>query len=234
RHWPFVDAQPQYQVEMQADEAYQQRRNHEHVQREEARQSLARDDRSAENKVHDFEADDRRAAGDRRADAEAPVGVLIEAQDLAGERHPQRAQEKEAAGHPGELARILVRAEQEDLDHVDEHQGDHEVGAPAVQRAQIPSERLLVVEIYQAVPGAIGSGRVDRREADSGDYLQDEDDQSRAAEDVPPARGAARHGMSGDVGDGLTELQTRVEPSTDRLEQVDHALGSPSVGNWPA
>ena len=200
---------------MQSDEADQQRRNHEYVQREKSRQGFAGDYRSAENEIDDLEADDRSAARDRRADAEAPVCVLIEAQHLAGERHAERAQKQYASCDPGEFARKFVRAEQEHLDQVDEHQGDHEVGAPAVQRAQIPSERLLVVQVDQAVPRAIGGGRIDSREADASDYLQNEHDQRRAAEDVPPARGTARHGMRGDFGDRAAELQARVEPSPD-------------------
>ena len=99
-----------------------------------------------------------------------------------------------------------------------------------MQRAQIPSERLLVVQIDEAVPGAVGGGSIDSREADAGDDLQDEHDQRRAAEDVPPARRAARHGMLGDLGDRLADLQTRVEPSADRFESFNHADGWPSVG----
>src|ERR1700735_1501620 len=97
-----------------------------------------------------------------------------------------------------------------------DHQGDHEVGAPAVQRAQIPSERLLVVQIDEAVPGAIGGWRIDSSQADAGDHLQNEHDQRRAAEDVPPARCAARYGMLGDFGDRATDFQTGVEPSTEK------------------
>ena len=59
-------------------------------------------------------------AGDRRADAEPPVRVLVEAQHLAGEGHAERAQEQDDADDPGQLARILVGAEEEHLDHVDE------------------------------------------------------------------------------------------------------------------
>ena len=38
-------------------------------------------------------ADDRHAAHDGSADAEAPIGVLIEAQHLAGEGHAQGEQQ---------------------------------------------------------------------------------------------------------------------------------------------
>src|SRR5260370_19678230 len=70
---------------MQADEANQQRRNHKYVQREEARQSFAGDDRSAENQIDDFKADNRSAASNRRADAETPVCVLIRSEEHTSE-----------------------------------------------------------------------------------------------------------------------------------------------------
>ena len=72
----------------------------EDVQREEARQRLAGDDRAAEEDLDELQAHQRDAPGDRRADAESPVRILIPAQDLAGESHAQRhQQEKDAASH---------------------------------------------------------------------------------------------------------------------------------------
>ena len=115
---------------------------------------------------------DGNAAHDGGADAEAPVGVLIEAQHLAGEGHAEREQQQEDADDPGELAGKLVGAEEKDLRHVDEHDGDHEVGAPAVNGAQKPAERDVVVEELQAVPGFAGGGGVDEREQNAGDDLQ--------------------------------------------------------------
>jgi len=93
---------------------------------------------------------------------------------------------------------------------MNEHQGDHEVGAPAVQRAQIPSERLLVVQVDEAVPGAVGGWSIDRGQADAGDDLQDEHDQRRAAEYVPPARRAARHRMLGRLDDRAASAEKRL------------------------
>ena len=92
-------------------------------------------------------------AGDGSANPQTPVGILIEAQNLTGEGHAERHQEQENANHPGELAGKLVGAEQEHLAQVDEHHGDHEVGAPAVYGAEEPSQGDTVVEKLQAVPG---------------------------------------------------------------------------------
>ena len=125
---------------MQADEASRMPGNDEDVEREEAREGGAADDGTAEQQMHQGAADEGNAADDGGADAEAPVGVLIEAQHLAGEGHAERHQQQEDADDPGELAGKLVGAEEEDLRHVDEHDGDHEVRSPAVHGAQKPAQ----------------------------------------------------------------------------------------------
>ena len=181
------------------------------------------DDRAAQHHLHDLRPDDGSAAGDGRADAEAPVGVLVEAQDLAGEGHAQRAEEQEDADDPGQLARELVGAEQHDLDHVEEDDRHHEVGAPAVHRAQEPAEGLLVVEDLQALEGLVRRRHVDEGEADAGDDLQHEEDHARAAEDVPPARGAAGHGVRRGFVDGGAHLEALVQPRPHGADQA-HGL----------
>ena len=160
--------------------------------------------------------DERDAAGDRRADPEPPVRVLIEAQDLAGEGHAERHRSRKHADDPGQLARILVGAEQEHLHHVDEHDRDHEVRAPAVQRAEEPAERDLVVQGLQAAPGLVRRRHVDERQADAGHELQAEDDQRGAAEDVRTSSRVLRGtGCSAASRIGAAELQALVEPGAD-------------------
>jgi hypothetical protein len=60
------------------------------VQGEEAGESCAADDGAAEQQMDQRRADEGDAAEDGSADAEAPVGILIEAHDLAGEGHAER------------------------------------------------------------------------------------------------------------------------------------------------
>ncbi len=215
-------------------------RDDEDVQREEARQRLARDDRAAEHHLDELAADERDAPRDRGSDPEAPVRVLVEAQDLAGERHAQRHDEKQHAHDPGELARILERAEEKHLRHVDEHEGDHEVGAPAVHRPQEPAQRLLGVEDEQAPPGLVGRRHVDEREADAGDDLNEEERERAAAEDVQPARRAPGHAMLRGVLQRRSELEAPVEPGE---HGADHAHGTPpshppagraDASTWPS
>ena len=81
---------------MKCHEADQHPRNDEDVQREESGQRRAGDDRPAQHQLHDRGTDHGNAAGDRRADPEPPVGILIEAQHLAGESHAQRHQQQKA------------------------------------------------------------------------------------------------------------------------------------------
>jgi hypothetical protein len=68
--------------------------NDEDMQREEAREGCAADDGPPSMQMDQCAADKRNAADDGCADAEAPVGVLIEAQNLAGEGHAQREQKQ--------------------------------------------------------------------------------------------------------------------------------------------
>ena len=82
RHRPFVDAEFEHHEQMHADEGEEHAGNDENVQREKARQRFAGDDRAAEHKLDELAPNERHAAHDRRADAEPPVGVLIEAHHL--------------------------------------------------------------------------------------------------------------------------------------------------------
>ena len=171
--------------------------------------------------MHDGRPHERNASGNRGADAEAPIGILIEAHDLSGEGHAEGTEEQDDSREPCELARVLVGAEQEHLRHVREHQGEHEVGAPAVQRAQVPAERLRVVQVEEALPCGIRRRHVHEREARARDQLQQEHDERRAAEHVPPARRAPRHGMRRHLREGCAEPHTLVEPRPDRPCPVD-------------
>ena len=85
------------------------------MQCEEAGQRGAGNDGTAQHEMDKLAPDKRNAAHDRSPDAQAPIGVLIEAQHLPGEGHAQRHQQQKDAQNPGKLARKLVCAEQEDL-----------------------------------------------------------------------------------------------------------------------
>ena len=158
---PRIDGLPRYrrradpalehQPEMHRQEGQQQAGDDEDVQGEEPAQGVGPDDGTAQQQVDDVRSQHRHAAGHRRADAHAPVGVGIPSQDLAGEGHAQRHEQQEHAREPVQLARVLEGPVQEDLGHVDHDHHDHGRAGPVVQRSQEPAERLLVVQVDQAL-----------------------------------------------------------------------------------
>src|SRR6202040_2482049 len=118
--------------------------------------------------------------GDGRADSQSPIRVLIEAQDLPTKGHPQSHQQKKNANDPGELPRKLVSPEEEDLHHVNENDGYHEVRAPAVQGANEPAERDVMIQGLETAPCFAAGWNVNHRKENSGDELQNEDGQRSA------------------------------------------------------
>jgi hypothetical protein len=123
--------------------------------------------------------------------------------------------EKEYTYNPRKLARVFVSAKEKNLNHVNQDDGDHEIRAPSVERADVPAERDTVIQRLQAVPCLSGGRHVDQSEQDASDDLQDEDRESSAAKNIEPAGGLARNNMLGGLTDGGGELQALVEPFAD-------------------
>ena len=73
--------------------------------------------------MYEAAANQRHTARDGCADSQAPVSILIKAENLAGEGHSQSHQQKEDAENPRKLAWKFVGAEQKDLRHMNEHHG---------------------------------------------------------------------------------------------------------------
>ena len=85
---------------------------------------------------------------------------------------PSVKQQQKHAREPVQFARILVGPVQKDLRHVHHDHDDHGRPGPVVQRTQEPAERLLIVEIHQALIGLVGGRHVDHRQTDSGQDLE--------------------------------------------------------------
>src|SRR5215469_13315793 len=132
---------------MHAYERDQQSWNYKPMERKESRQQGAADNRPSQHQFDKGVADYRRSACYRRTDSQSPVSVLLEPQDLARKGHSKGHQEKEHTDDPGQLPRKLVRTEKEDLDHVNQNNRDHEVGAPTVQRTDEPAESHILIQI---------------------------------------------------------------------------------------
>src|SRR5258705_3768133 len=152
-HRPFVNSELQHHQEMKTNETDQHSWNHEDMQREKSRQRCTGDNRASQHQLHYDWSNDRHAAGDRSSDPKSPISVLIKSQHLSAERHAQRHQQKKHTDDPGELSWKFVRSEEEDLHHMDEDNGHHEVRAPSVHGADEPAQRYVVVQRLQTVPG---------------------------------------------------------------------------------
>ena len=158
--------------------------------------------------------EDRYAACNGRPDAQSPICVLIESKHLAGEGHSERQEEQKNAHDPGQLPGEFVGSEKEDLHHVDQDDRDHEIRAPAVQGANEPAERDLVIENLQAVPCFGRGGHIKEGKQNAGDNLEQEHSERGAAKNVSPACGLARNRMLHRLPDRRGELQARIEPVT--------------------
>src|SRR5271167_4387958 len=113
---------------MQADQREQNSGNNEYVEGEEARECGSRNDWAAQHEIYECTPYKWNTANNGRANAEAPIRVLIEAENLSCEGHAKSKQQQEYPDNPGEFAREFVGAEQKDLHQVNQHDGDHEVG----------------------------------------------------------------------------------------------------------
>ena len=93
--------------------------------------------------------------------------------------------------------------------------------------ADKPAESYIVVQRLQAAPRLPSRGNVDERQENSGDELQQEDRQRRAAEYVEPTCRVSRHWMLRSFANGSRQLQAMVEPLSDLCDQA-HVFFFPS------
>jgi hypothetical protein len=185
---------PEHQHQVQADEQEHQRRDEEDMKGEEAAQSGAADAVASEDEARDLAAHDRHAPRLRRAHDDGPDRGLIPPEQLTGERQCEGQQQEDGAGEPVELAGELVRRHQVGARHVDADEQHHGRRAEVVHAAQEPAEQRLFRDELQAVVRLAARRHVGSGERDAGGDLEDEGEESRAAEDVPPP-GPRRHRM---------------------------------------
>ncbi len=197
---------------MHSNPRKQQPRNHEHVQREESRQRRPANDRPAQHQVYQLRPHERHATGDRSADSQAPIRILVKPHHLPRKRHAQRQQQQHNANNPRKLARKFVCAKQKHLHHVNQHDGDHEVRSPSMQRAHIPTQRDIVIQKVQARPRLIRRRAIDQRQQNARHHLQDQQHRRRAAKHIPPARIVRRSGMRCGLADRLDEAKPMFQP----------------------
>ena len=180
------------------------------------------------------------AAHNRRSDSQSPIGILVEPHHLSRKAHGECHQEKEDAEYPSQFTRVFIGAEEEDLSHVDQDNGDHEVRTPAMQGSNEPSERDAVIESLQAVPSLSGGRHVNQRKKNAGDDLKEENGERGATEDIKPTRGIAGHRVLDRFANCRAKLEAMVEPGADCSDQAHggltpfvFAVGLPVVGISP-
>src|SRR5260370_24648883 len=220
----LVDPKLEYQEQVEGHECNQGAGNHKHVEREEAGQRRSGNDRASEQKAHQLRSDKGDPTDDRRSNAEPPIGILIKSQNLTGEGHPERHQEKKDSHDPGELPRVLVSAEEEHLHHVNHDNGEHEVRAPPMEGSNEPASRDLVIQRLQAAPSLTRGGYINDGQKNAGAELEQEHRQGAASEDIKPAGGPSRYGMRHGFLDWPGELQTLLEPVADSLNHAHDEL----------
>ena len=110
---------------------------------------------------------------------------------------------------------------QEDLRHVHQHHHDHARAGVVVQRPQEPAQRLLVVEVQQALVRLVGRGHVDQRQADAGEDLDQREASAtrcRRRTTSPSARRSPRGTGCRIIGSSVSLKPSRgVEPVADRF-----------------
>src|SRR5215475_2107282 len=97
---------------------------------------------------------------------------------------------------------------------MDDHDTDHEVGAPKMQCAEIPAEGLIKIQILQTGVSLIGGGHVDKGQTDASHDLEDKTKQGAAAENIKPTACTCRHCVTCSRFEELTDMQSVINPES--------------------
>src|SRR5262245_17025991 len=97
---------------------------------------------------------------------------------------------------------------------MDDHDTDHEVGAPKMQCAEIPAEGLIKIQILQTGVSLIGGGHVDKGQTDASHDLEDKTKQGAAAENIKPTACTCRHCVACGGFEELADMQSVINPES--------------------
>src|SRR5262249_18721113 len=126
--------------------------------------------------------------------------------------------QQHTSADPRQFAWIFVGSEEKCLHHVENHDGDHKVGAPVVDTAQEPSEKLLMVQVLQTGPGLVGGRDVHQCKRHSRDDLNYEAENCPAAEDIEITVRAGGNLVSGRTLHEFLNVQPMLEPECDGFQ----------------
>src|SRR3984957_16216339 len=122
--------------QMRADEQDEYGRHQPDVEPEEAVDRGRSHRAAALRDMLDNGAGSRSGAGYVEGDLRREIGIHVPWQQIAREAEYQGDEQQEYANDPLQLARRFVRAPNEDLQQMQEDQGDHRRGAPIVDGKQ--------------------------------------------------------------------------------------------------
>src|ERR1700751_4228023 len=95
---------------------------------------------------------------------------------------------------------------------MEHHDDDHERRAPVVDAAQYPTQRLSVVQLFQAMVSFSSRWDIRHRQENSGRNLDRETGKRHAAERVEPTPRARRNGVPGSLSPKLGQMQALLKP----------------------
>ncbi len=211
------NAVPPHQVDVRHNEGDQRRRQQEDVRRVPPEQCQGPEVRPSPHDRREVLTDDGGAPRHVDRDRRRPVGFLIPWQQVARQREAEDDQQQHDARDPGDLARLLVRAEQHNPQHVDYGGNDDEAGAEEVQAADDPAEGQLIADVADAVVRVLRRGHVVHREDDAGEELDGKEEEQDAAGDEPPAH-TRGEGFVEQVRAAGPEAGAMVQPVEQRTE----------------
>ena len=183
----------------------------EHVQRVEAGERVPADLLARSEELREPRPEERRRPVQVDPDDARPVGRLVPREEVAGESLGHPARQQQDADDPVQLARVLVRAEQEHAAHVQEHEDDEDARAPLVHAADEPPERQVVGDVDDRRVGLLRRRLVVHGEDDAGRRLDEEGGERRRAERLHPVR-VRRDVAEEEVLDPADEAGALLEP----------------------
>src|SRR5215813_584535 len=113
---------------------------------------------------------------------------------------------------------------------MDDHDTDHEVGAPKMQCAEIPAEGLIKIQILQTGVSLISGGHIDKGQTDAGHNLEHKTKQGAATEDIKPTSCAGRHCVTCGGFEELADMQSVINPESNVSQHARFLFCTTALG----
>ena len=182
------------------DQREQQARDQQHVDDEQARDDVGAGELAAEEQERHVGADDRLRQDEAFGGADAGAGEQVVGERVAGEPLEGAQDQQQRADRPVQLARLAVRAGEEDPQQVDHHRADEEHRRPVVD---LPHQQAAADVERQSQRRGEGLGHLDaaqlrvaafvRRLAHARVEPQGEEDAAEEQDHEAPERDLAQH-----------------------------------------